>query len=80
MVPSSFAEANTVLDKPPAMDNCDALSVLRAVTADGLPCVISCWKLTQDEVCELTRTGRLWVTIYGLTMPPIALTAAKPWE
>lgn len=44
---------------------------------DNLPTVVSCWKLTTEEVNELLRTGRIWV--YG-TMPPLALTTKHPWS
>jgi len=81
MVPCSFDESNAVLGRPADMsaDQCDPLSVLRAVTADGLPVVISCWKLTREELDELRRTGRVWLVVFGETMPPVALDARKPF-
>jgi hypothetical protein len=81
MVPASFDEANTVLGKPSDMtaDDCEALSVLRTETVSGLPVVVSCWKLTQKELEEINRTGRVWLLVYGQTMPPVALDGSKPF-
>lgn len=82
MVPCSFEQSNDVLGKPVDMtdDQCDALSVLRYVDASRQPIVLSCWKLTKDEVDELNRTGRIWLYVYGQTMPPVALTAENPFQ
>jgi hypothetical protein len=81
MVPASFDAANCVLDKPPEMsyDQCDPLSVLRTKTDGGNPVCISCWKVTKEELEEIIRTGRVWLTVYGFTMPPCALTGEVPF-
>ncbi len=55
------------------------LSVYRGQQANGVPVVISCWKLTQEELAEFQRTGRVWLTVMGTTMPPVALSALSPW-
>jgi hypothetical protein len=82
MTPASFDESNVVLDKPQDMsyDECDALSVLRTETTEGLPVVISCWKPTKEELDEIIKTGRVWLTIYGYTMPPAYVSGTKPWS
>ncbi len=82
MVPCSFTEANVVLDRPPDMtaDQCDPLSVLRTSTEQGMPVVVSCWKLTQEELAEIVRNGgRIWLTVYGQTMPPVSLSGQRPF-
>ena len=79
MVPTSFDDSNDVLDKPPNMsrEECDPLNILRAATPSGHPVLISCWKLTRQELEEINRTGRIWLTIYGDMMPPVALDVKK---
>ncbi len=81
MFAAAFDEANVVLGKPEDMtvDECDALSVLRTQTTGGVPVVVSCWKLTKEELEEVNRTGRVWLTVLGITMPPVALDGAKPF-
>lgn len=78
--PCNFPESNGVLGKPPGMtaDECEALCVAHA-TMDEMPVVISCWKLTVEELAEVNRTGRLWLTVLGNTMPPVIVAGCKPF-
>ena len=74
---TSFGESNCVLDKPGDMsyDECQALSVLRAKTDGG-----ACWKFTKEELDEINKTGRVWLMVYGLTMPPACVCGLKPFR
>ena len=80
MVPTSFSEANWVLDPPEDLDSetCESLSVMKAETEGGYPIIISCWKLTKEELEWINQTGRVWLTVMGETMPPVELRAACP--
>lgn len=80
--PANFDESNAVLDPPPEMtfDECDPLSVLLSRQPDGMPVVISCWKLTAQELEEINRTGRVWLGIIGGTMPPAWISGTKPFS
>ena len=80
MIATSFDEANAVLSKPAAMsdDDCACLSVLRSIQPNNIPIVLSCWKLTKEELEEIQRTGRVWLTVVGSTMPPVALDGICP--
>jgi len=80
MVPCSFTEADTVLDKPDEMsrEECEALSVCRGTTESGFPVLVSCWKLTKEELEYVIRTGRIWMVVAGETMSPVWLSAIKP--
>ena len=82
MIPASFEESNDYLNPPPGMDleNCSVLSVHRGNTLDGTTVVISCWKLTKEELEEVNRTGRVWLGVMGVTMPPVWIVAEKPFE
>ena len=84
-VPTSFAESNAVLDKPPSMsyDECAAISIMRGSvglggTENRMPVVMTCWKLTQEELDDINRTGRIWVLVCGETMPPMCVEGMKP--
>lgn len=76
MIATSFNESNHVLSRPPDMtdEQCDPLSVF----VDGKQ-VISCWKMTAEELTEIQKTGRVWLIIAGRTMPPVAVTGVSPW-
>ena len=81
MIATSFAESNAYLDSPANMspEQCHPLSVARTQMTDGTYVIISCYKLTSDEVEEFRRTGRIWMIVAGDLMPPIALTAINPF-
>jgi hypothetical protein len=78
-----FSESNDVIDKPRDMsrEECQALEILRTSvrTEAGLfPVIISCWKITPQELEEIKRTGRIWLYVYGHGMPPVAIEGTKP--
>lgn len=81
MFPASFDESNDALSKPVGMtaDECQALSVWRGPTENGLPVVVSCWKPTAAEIEEIQRTGRIWLMVWGHTMPPVAVCGETPF-
>jgi hypothetical protein len=80
MFPTDFDESNAVLGKPEDMtdEECTPLCVLRAKFAGGEPFVLSCWKLTQEELDEINKSGKVWLMVFGTGMPPVALTSIKP--
>jgi hypothetical protein len=80
MIATSFDESNKVFDKPPNMENCDALSVWVGTTPENEPIVISCFKCTKEELDEINRTGRVWVFHYGLSLQPHALVGTNPFK
>lgn len=81
-VPCDFDESNVVLSKPAGLthDQCQPLCAMRARKPDGTPFLVSCWKLTAEELAEINRTGRVWLSIMGHTMPPACVTGDKPFE
>ncbi len=79
MEPTSFDEENLVLGPPPGVseEDCQSLSVHRAEGPP--PMVISCFKVTKEELETISRTGRVWLIVWGVTMPPVILTADSPF-
>lgn len=79
-IPSSFAESNCVLGPPEGAteQQIASLSVFRGTLKDTTPIVVSCWKVTQAELEEINRTGRLWLLVIGHTMPPAIVSGTKP--
>jgi hypothetical protein len=80
--PSSFDESNHVLSRPMSMtdEECVPLSVLQTETEDGHPVTVSCWKLTEEELQEINRTGRVWLMVCGDSIPPVAVCGQKPFK
>lgn len=81
MIPCSFDESTHCIGKPPDMtdEQCDPLSVCNAVLPGGFPAIVSCWKLTKDELEEFQQTGRVWLMVCGTAMPPVILSGVKPF-
>ncbi len=82
MFPASFTESNETLNGLTDLaqgDECVALSILRTETVNGTPCMVSCWKLTAEEMAEIVKTGRVWLVVIGKRMPPVILSGTKPF-
>lgn len=86
MFPISFDESNGVIDKPPNVDRevCDALSVWRGdipiESGEVIPGIVSCWKLTKEELDQINKTGRVWVYVYGYVQPMLSLSGIHPFK
>lgn len=65
--PVIFEGVNDILG-PPADDDSDvqSLPILRQRNA-----CISCWELDEDELAEIIRTGRVFLSVHGRTHPPL---------
>lgn len=62
-----FAGANMTLLPPDGAENVDTLHTY----TNGI-CSVSCWELSQDELAEVLRTGRVFLTVLsGQTQPPV---------
>jgi hypothetical protein len=79
MTPVAFDEDNTVLDAPPGVSNAEPLSAYVGDMSDGTPVIISCHKMSAEELAEVNRTGRVWLLVMGRRMPCVALDAFNPW-
>lgn len=81
MIPTSFNQETDVLGPPAGLTEAEvsSLSVFRGLNSAGVPVVISCWKMTKDEIEEFNRTGRIWLCVVGETMSPSVLTAICPF-
>ena len=71
--PVGFEGANGIMMRPPDMthEECRDLTVWR----DGKQ-IISCWRLTEDELKTVRQTGVVWLSIRGNTMPPVCVAGS----
>lgn len=77
--PCGFAESNTFLAAPPGTDEyTDTLEICSCHMPSGLPVMVSCWKITAEELLAIERTGRIWIGVIGNTMPPLFVAGEKP--
>lgn len=82
MVPISFDQANHIIDKPKdiSVEQCDPLNVCMCQSEDGVPLIVSCWKITKEELEEFNRTGRIWLITVGDKHSMVTLTANNPFN
>jgi hypothetical protein len=86
MLPTSFPESNFVYTKPKDWtdEQCMDLPVWKGpVPIDDAgataPTIISCWKLSKEDLEEINRTGCVWLLITGTGMPPVSVAAENPF-
>jgi hypothetical protein len=81
MIAVEFKESNCVFGKPVDMtdEQCLPLSVWRGNCDDGTPEIISCWKLSKEDLEEINKTGTIWLRIIGQGMPPVSLQTETPF-
>jgi hypothetical protein len=85
MIAASFDESNGYIGPPPDMtdEECSSLSVWRG-DFEGpngkIPHVISCWKVTAEELAEINRTDRIWLDVVGFTIQPVFLSGINPFQ
>lgn len=82
MISTSFPEENLVLDPPIGTTNQDieCIPVYAGRLEDGAPVIISCWKVTAEELREIQRTGRVWLMVLGVAMQPVIISGKNPFE
>lgn len=65
--PVQFEGANVLLRAPEGAEN---VSDMHTFT-NGM-CSVSCWELSPEELAEVNRTGRVYLSVFsGRTQPPV---------
>ena len=82
MVPAAFDEENCMFDTPVGLtsEQCEPMSAWRGILENGIPAIVTCWKVTADELEEIRRTGRVWLMVMGRDLQPTILNAVSPWR
>lgn len=44
-----------------------------------VPCLISCWEFTPEDIVEFQKTGKVYLSITGTGMPPVSIQAHSPF-
>ena len=61
-------------------EQCGDLPVFKGRDSLGYPVIISCWKLSKEDIEDIQRTGEIYLTITGEVMPPVSLQTEDPWQ
>ena len=82
MFTSGFEEENAVFHPPQGMSaqDVETVGVFKGKNTNGHKVIISCFKVTPEELDEITRTGRVWLHILGWDMPPCSLSGHHPFS
>lgn len=69
--PVGFEGANTIYRAPKSMspEECGDLEVFKADDQ-----IISCWRVSEDELAEINRTGVIWLAVIGQSTPPVKVS------
>lgn len=68
-----FEGANTVFRRPDSLSAAECAD-LQCFSNGGQ--IISCWRLTPEELAEIRKTGVVWLSILGSAMPPVMISGA----
>lgn len=68
-----FEGANFVFRAPKNM-TADECADLPTFVSEGQ--IISCWRLSDEEIATITKTGVIWLSIVGMGMPPVSIAAS----
>lgn len=71
MTPVKFKDANIKLTAP----GCGELPAIQ--TRDN--CIVTCWKMSEEEKKEFEKTGKIWLSVIGLKHPPICMSVEQPF-
>lgn len=74
--PVGFDGANDILRAPKGQEaSCSDLPIFRSVDPNTRGhMLISCWRLTPDELRAINETGVIWFSAQGVTHPPIVIS------
>lgn len=71
-LPLDFAGTNVVMTAPRGEE--DNVSAVRAFRNER--CCVTCWTFSPEEMEEIVRTGRVYLSVYGNGgMPPVYIGA-----
>lgn len=82
MIPTTFEHANFVYTKPKGMtdEQCFDLPVYKGIDQDKNPVIISCWKLSKEDLEDVQKSGCVYLQIVSYAMPPVVLYTENPFE
>jgi hypothetical protein len=73
--PIGFEEANVTLGPPGGME-ADVVPLPVRHSVDGQ--LVSCWQLSADEIEEIVRTRKVWISVWGgMSQPPVFVMGHK---
>lgn len=73
--PTKFEGADRGLLPPKGREeDCLVLPTQLVIDSNGNPACYSCWTLSDEELSEVVKTGRIWLLVEGRTHAPIVVS------
>lgn len=81
MLPTNFPEANFTFTKPNGWtdEQCGDLRVFRGKDSEGVPCIISKWQPSKEDIEAINRGEGIYLSIVSTGMPPVSLFTENPF-
>lgn len=76
--PTEFGEQNCTFTAPEGRPDILPLPAKKYTEQDGTPAIMSCWKLNDEELEEVKRTGCIYVASMGYGIYPLYVTGIYP--
>lgn len=76
--PTAFEEANITFAK----DQKEYIPLPALAFGDEYGQVITCWQMTPEELAQVAKTGKVWLTMLTFNQPlqPVMLHGAEPFQ
>ncbi len=58
---------------------CLPLPAVLVTYSDGVQAVVTAWELSEQEVADVVKSGRIWLEVRGITQPPVVLSTRCPY-
>lgn len=75
MKPIKHEHTNDILKAPANSDNVEDLPIARICFDNGVNAIESCWEMTDEELEIIKKSKKIYFTCFGVTHPPILITA-----
>ena len=81
MLPATFPEVNFTFTKPEGWtdDQCGDLAVYKGQYNDGMPCIVSKWQPSKEDIEAINRGEGIYLSICSTGMPPVSLFTENPF-
>lgn len=80
MKPVVFPEVNFVFTRPPHPEYESIVELpVHLNHTPYHPSITSCWELSQEDMQLIRSTGRVYLTVFGNTTPPVNVCVKPPF-
>lgn len=81
MKSTSFKETNQIMKagNNPGTNDIPICRAVQQIEGQNMHTIVTKFKLSPEELERINETGELWVTILGVSMPPILPTVLNPF-